>query len=262
MGAPESLQRPEEMPERHHRAFLLYAMQDPDAEKASKRRSLRAVARALNASDNSVRKWRDKEGWEDRLGDPEHSRHAGDLYAKLYHSKLGGREVAVLKERLIVPYQPPGEEQKTELAKSVDLYEQVDRETAQQLFNKESTKRNQRLKQVLDGVLVRVGLGLKSGEIKPKPSDIGTVIRGVELLERSEARRLAMMPSSEDSDRADPVATSQRVLQAEANGSDVLEAMVEDTQELLLILKTLQTHRTESNVIPMDPALRAAKGTG
>lgn len=257
MGAPANMQANEFEDVRHHRAFLLYAMQRPDD------RSLRAVARALSASDNSIRKWRDKEGWDDRLGDPESCRHAVDLYAQLYHTKLGGREVSVIAERLGSPYVAPDEKSKSEVARAVDLYEQVDRESAVAALQQDTAKRNDRLKKVLDGTLARVGQGLASGEIKPRPSDIGVVVRGYELIEQSEARRLAMLPSTEDGkQRGGELAVSQRVLQAEQNGGDVIGALIEDAEELLLILRTLQTHEAASNVIPFKAAKRAGEGNG
>lgn len=243
MGAPQVMHRREGEDERHHRAFLLYAMQEGE------RRSLRAVARALNASDNSVRKWRQQGGWHKRLDDPEHCRHACDLYAELYHRKLGGRDIAIIKENLGAEYVPPDEAEKSRVARAVDLYEQVDREEAMYTFQREANKRNDRLRKVLDGTMARVAQGIASNEIKVKPSDLGTVIRGYELLERSETRRLSMMPTAgEGEGNQERIATSQRVLQAQARGTDVLAALEADAEELLLVLRTLRAHEEESNV--------------
>lgn len=261
MGAPEAMHRREGEDERHHRAFLLYAMQSEE------NRSLRATARALGASDNSVRKWRKKHDWHDRMTDPEHCRHACDLYASTYHAKLGGRDVAIIQERLGAPYVAPGEEEKSEIARSVDLYDRVDREEAAAAFDKAARSRNDRLRTVLDATLGRVAKGLTDGEIKPRPSDLGTVIRGYKLLEESEARRLNMLPSADDEEngggQGENVATSQRVLQAQANGEDVLDALHEDAEELVLLLGALRTHERESNLVPFRrPGQKPAEGTG
>lgn len=250
MSAPKKFHRVKGQDERHHRAFLLYAMQHPD------QRSLRAVARAIRASDNSIRKWRGKEKWEELLGDPETCRYACDLYAELYHSKLGGADVSIIRDRLGAKYVPPGDEDKNEVARSVDLYEQLDRESELAKWNANTVRRNGRMERVLDGTLGTIGRALAKGELKVRPSDIGTVVRGYELLEKSEQRRLAMLPSTEGGEGVSPVATSQRVLQAEQRGEDVLAALTEDTKELLLIFETLQTHNAESNVIPFNSAKR------
>lgn len=258
MGAPQNMKAEEWEDARHHRAFLLYAMQDPE------KRSLRATARAVRASDNSVRKWRSRQKWEERLGDPEHCRHACDLYASTYHTKLGGGEVGIITERLGAEYVAPDTVDKSQTARAVDLYEEVDRKSALAAFNKETSIRNSRLRRVLNGTLARVGEGLANGKIQVRPSDLNTVVKGFELLERSEQRRLAMMPSTEDGENraGSDVATSQRVLQAENDDGDILGALVDDAEELLLILTTLKTHEAESNVIPFDPVARAAKATG
>lgn len=259
MGAPQVMHRREESgeEERHHRAFLLYAMQ------SDKARSLRAVARAVGASDNSVRKWRVKHEWDARVGDPEVCRHACDLFAELYHKRLGGKDVAVIEERLGAEYKPPGHEEKSELARSVDLYEQVTREEELARFNKESKERSRKLRMVLDATLARIGQGLASGDLKPRPGDMGHIIRGFEVMEKAEQRRLAMLPSARDDDQGEgssvAVPTSQRVLQARAQGRDELEALEEDAEELLLILRAVREHERESNVLTFGGG-RAAGG--
>lgn len=269
VGAPDQLQRrkAEGEGERHHRAFLLYAMQDPP-------RSLRAVSRATKASDNSVRKWRTKYEWEDRLGDPETCRHACDLYASLYHTKSGGREVEVIKERLGAPYVPPGTDQMTETARAIDLHDQIDRESAAAAYSRKAADRARKLQQVLDAQLAVIGAQVAQIgqaiakaqrekaplELPPgmslKPSDIGIVIRGLEMIEKSEARRLAMLPTGEDDGQgggqgSQVVPVSQRVLQARESGGDELAAMEEDLTELLSIVRTAREHERSSNVIPL-----------
>lgn len=211
------------------------------------------------------------------MGDPEPCRHACDLYAELYHSKAGGREVSLIRNNLGSPYVPPGEEQKTELAKAVDLHEQLDRESAVETFTRKSAERNRKLQQVLDAQLAVIGAQLAqvaqaikaaqtTGEppkLPPgmalKPSDVSTVIRGLEMLERSEARRLSMLPSGGDDDQdagrgGQVVPVSQRVLQAREAGGDELAAIEEDLDELVLIVRTAREHERSSNVIPLPQA--------
>lgn len=253
----ESMRRQRDQNERHHRSFLLYAMQHPD------HRSLRAVANAMRASDNSIRKWRGREKWEERLTDPEHCQHACDAYATLYHSVLGGKDVEIIRERLGGTYVQPEEGEKNELARAVDMYEQHDREAAAMMYSTEARRRNESLRGVLEGVLAKVGEGIADQSIKPKASDISTVIRGFESLDRSEVRRLQMLPSSDDGEKGggDVMATSQRVLQAQASGGDILHALEEDAEELLLVIRTMRTHEEESNVVRFpEGAQEAAEG--
>lgn len=258
MTAPQPFHRRDTEDERHHRAFLLYAMQAED------KRSLRAVARALNASDNSVRKWRKRHDWHLRMRDPESCRHACDLYSELYHAKLGGKDVAVIQENLGAEYLPPDEAKKSQVARAVDLYQEVDRNAELARHNTDVAERNRKLKAVLDGVTARVGKGLVDGTIQPRASDLGVVLRGIEALERSEARRLSMLPGADDGSEggAENVATSQRVLQAQKRGEDVLAAMEEDAEELLLLIRTMRTHEAESNVLDFARAKSKAVVSG
>lgn len=257
MGAPQAMQRRPEEKVDHHRAFLLYAMQAPD------KRSQRAVSRALGCSGTAVRKWMAKHGWDDRLNDPEHVKHAAELYAAEYHRIHGGKEVWVIEENLGVPYPEPREEEKSQVARSVDLYEKVEKDAEISRYMRESGDRSRRLKTVLDVTLAQLGKQLVAGDIKVKPSDLGTVIRGHQLIEEAERRRISMLPSADQESEAgsgENVATSQRVMQAQSDGGDVLRALEEDAEELLLVLRTMRTHEQESNVVRFPSRGKAAQG--
>jgi len=205
--------------------------------------------------------------WAGRITDPEHCRHACDLYADLYHRKFGGVEVQAIKDRLGCEYNEPDEEVKDSVARAIDAYEGIEREAYQRQVVAEGEQRAKRLRQVLDGVLTKVGQGIFSKDedkqLKVKVSDIPTVVRGYEALERSEARRIAMVPSGESEiQQGDSMAyeSSQRVLQAEQRGGDVMAALEEDAEELLLAIRTMRTHESESNVVQFPGTKRLVQG--
>lgn len=258
MPIPESMRPLDGEDERHHRAFLLYAMQsDDEARDLTQRRSLRAVARVLPASDNSVRKWREKFNWHERIQDPNHCQQACDLYAEMYHPKLGGRDVAIIQERLGGTYQEPGHKDKTERARAVDLFEQVERESIAAQYRKESDERYERLKTVLDATVVRIAQELQREDSKVRVGDLGVVLRGFKELEESRIRLLSMLPSEDDvpgGEQAEPMSVSQRVLQVRAKGGNELEAIRDDLAELSQIVDTMLTHEEHSNVVPMQQA--------
>lgn len=232
-------------PEHAHRAFLLWAMQSVE------KRSLKAASRAMNKPDMTIRKWRKRHDWDLRIeGEPNHEIIAARLYSDCYHRINGGKEVRLVMQNMAVRYEgniEPPEEEKTEVAKAVDLYEEIEKENQR----KDSKDRLRRLNLVLDGTLARIAKAIAEGDLKPQLRDLGNVIRGYAMAESSELRQLSMLPGGERG--KDTVADSQRVLLARQRGGDVFQAMREDAEELLLIIRTMEMASDMSNVLPFEP---------
>ena len=274
-AAPPTVPQPRDLPPLHrrpgetelaHRGLLLWAMLRPQ------HRSLRMLGRALDASQTAVAKWRDKNDWVARVGaDPNHARVAGDLYASTYHTKLGGAAVEYLgADKLAVPYSPPDDDEKTAAAQATDVFVAAQKKAAAQEFYEGTKRRTKNLRTVLDATLARVAQAVVGKDehgndvqrIPVKVGDIGQVIRGYQVADAAEAKALAMMPDADAEGAAvkgDPIAMSQRVLLARANGQDELAAIEADAEEILLLVRTMRTHESESNVLRVVPAAAEAR---
>lgn len=261
---PPLARRPDEN-ERAHRAMLVWAMLAPE------HRSQRATSIAMGCSDNAIRKWRVKHEWDQRVPDPETNvgacADAVAVFRGLYHARLGGEQVNVIRERLGAPYPDLPDAEKSVIARGIDLYDKVEREAERKRYNDETRDRNKRVKMVLDATMVRLGQALTRDDVKVTVRDLPHVLRGYELLEGSEVRRLMMLPDpaeedTESSSKGEPLATSQRVLQAKSSGGDVLAAMIEDAEELVVILRTLREHETSSNMSGKVVPLRREATSG
>ena len=251
MAVPREMRKRQRELDRMYQGFLLWAMQDED------KRSQKAVARAMNMADATIRGWRKKHDWGDRVADPSCSAIAVDLYRKRYHAKGGGAEIALVAHNMSIEYDAAKpREYANETARAVDVHLQIEAERE----SRRSNERVERLGKVLDGVLVKVGRGLGEGSIEPRVSDLGHVIRGYTSIMELAMKREAMASSA--GEEGESVAASQRVLQALDKGGDVLEAMEQDAEEVLLIVRSLRTASEESNVVPFPGTRREAAAGG
>lgn len=275
----ERLKRRDGEGERAHRAFLLWAMQAPDA------RNGRAVARAVKSADNAVRKWRKVWMWDFRTEDPTSDTQAGALYSALYHRVTGGAEVTLVADWMAFEYAPPGiaadtgveyrnldpvSDDRTQLAKAVDAHLENDRRIAET----EDQKRRRRLETLLDVSETRlindfvadqnrkpqcpkcgkpgpvcsdhpgVAAVLPEERVKVRVADLPHIIRGRAYL----AATRAPATSGKANAGAD-VARSRRVEHMIEQGYEPSVALKAEYEELGLIIDTLRDHAEGSNVV-------------
>lgn len=81
----------------NHRAFLLWAMQEPS------RRSMRATSRALGVGDRTIRRWCADYGWEERARVEASDRLAWAEYLGRYAETYGVRGLAMVQDNMDFP---------------------------------------------------------------------------------------------------------------------------------------------------------------
>ncbi len=226
---------------KHHRGFLLWAMQSPD------RRSLRATARAIGVSDSTIRAWKVKHVWDSRVMDDATGEvRAAQAYAATYHRTMGGRDVALLAHLMDVPYIGPTDDIKTATAKAADLHDEVKRETV-------GSKRRVRLQAIVDGMISALGIQLAEVDedgkpkFKMKPNDLPHILRALGMVDTMLGPQVHEGVEGPAGDRVD---VSERVRQAEARNEPVLPALREDTEELLLLIGVLEEHEAQKREQP------------
>lgn len=83
-----------------HRAFCLWAMQDPLG------RSRNAVAQLLGVPEPTTRKWTKRFAWQQRIEDAgeKHDTYATAMYRSLYDKTWGDSDLIVIHAKMRVPY--------------------------------------------------------------------------------------------------------------------------------------------------------------
>jgi hypothetical protein len=247
MGERVGIDRQERESKLHHRALILYAMQDPG------RRSVRAVAPGIGRAESVVRGWVTKERWAERVeaeGVTVQAR-ACQLYRELYHAEWRLRDVAgPVEARMSVPVlamaPPPTPGKPGEATSQVVSEDRETREsrTGKQVRPSELSDRA-RLEQQLRGhrgILERLlkdfadRLVGKPG-VGPKPiAKISDALQAMKV-----HREISELVGDLSPGTANPTATetSFRVREAERLGKNTTEALLDDVLELATILRTM-----------------------
>ena len=250
-----------EKPE-HHRAILLYVMQDP----GGKGRSLRAVARALSRSDGSIRAWRNRFKWEERIaalqGDAAHD--AAHLYRTLYFGKHGVTEIAAVEHNLPRPF-PTASDAIPEAVAEPAQQEQMRRLQAEEkkgaaaraAAKARDEQIRDRLFKLIEAYTGYFAQQMKEKKIRPRLADLEIIDR---LLDRLESiRQPVQIEKPAEPGRSAPVETA-RMRIARESGGDLLDALHDDAAEVLLILATLRDNRAAQRRRTEAEALPAASG--
>ena len=239
-GRPATLDRWPGERRDQHRAMLLWAMQSP------MERSMRATARAMGASDGSVRNWRKAGAWDARVaGHPEHSdREALDRYRRDYLVDFGKLELPHVAQYVVEPLGPAAmddpaaqakHEARVHAARAVPLAQAEAEQAVRQAVatHKRDTRADaERHIKLVDASLGLIARKLKADEVRVGVRDIPV------LLDCRE--RLVSVVNGTHSEAGGPVVDSARVKHAKATGGDVVAAMHEDAQELVAILGALR----------------------
>jgi hypothetical protein len=243
-GEPLTLDRWHAERRDHHRALLLWAMQGPDM------RSQRKVSKATGTSEGSIRNWKRTRMWEARV--QHHGKHADqyalDLYRTEYMMDYGRIELPWVLPNVVrsvgVDLDDPtaiAAEQARERARKATgaTVAEVEQAVRQTVADRKRTNRSEADKHIrlVDGALGLLARKMKANEIRVSVRDIPV------LLECRE--RLARAVAGGEAEGAGRVVQSSRVLHAKDTGGDVLQAMYEDAEEVVLILGALRTKRTE-----------------
>ena len=209
-----------------HRCFLLWAMQAPD------KRNARAAGRAVGRADGTVRQYRRRYDWDERVTQvPLPVVTAQATYRALYYPNFKMRELVEIEDLLEVPFLPD-----SPIPRSVG--EAVSRAVAPMVQKTDSQEERERgIKRkhlsLVDGAIGMLARQIAAGAIKASLRDLPI------LLELREEIRRQIDPSLGGGVGILPPVESIRVAQAKAAGGDILEAMLADAQEMTAILSAL-----------------------
>ena len=211
------LYRRDKESESAHRALLLWAMQNPS------RRRVIMVSRAMGRSAPTVHEFKNKWDWVERVSSLTADTEAQALYRRLYIPKIGTKEIEQIQSNIVTPISKVGT-----LPKGVgEIAERVIHKTQKKGDpNKEMRKKHIAL---IDAAIGYIAQGIKNGEVKPTMRDIPTLIQFRNQL-----------LGKQDNQNSGFVTESVRVRLAKETGGDIVDAMIEDCEELTLILKSLK----------------------
>jgi len=222
-----SLARYDGEKEQAHRAFLLFAMQAP------KKRSQRAVSKAVSVSAPTIGDWKKRFVWEDRIkqGGAAHDVVAQKLYNELYFKKQGMREIAVIEKKIIAPISVVGTVPKA-IAETV--IQTVEKSVSTVNKNKGSTLFDNQMKarhlDLVDRSIRYISDSLMSGEVKVTLKDLPVML---------ELRDQLTGKEKEESKGGSIIIETIRVKDAKKSGGDLIEAMLDDSKELVAIFEAL-----------------------
>lgn len=222
-----SLARLKDEKEQAHRAFLLYAMQAP------KKRSQRSVSKAVSVSAPTIGDWKKRFEWEERIvkGGPAHDVVAQKLYNELYFKKQGMREIAVIEKKIIAPISVVGTVPRP-IAEQVS--QTVEKSVSTVKENRESTLFDNQLKarhlDLVDRSIKYISDSLLAGDVKVTLKDLPVML---------ELRDNLTGKEKEESKSGSIIVETIRVKDAKKNGGDLIEAMLDDSKELVAIFEAL-----------------------
>ncbi len=222
-----SLARREDEKEQAHRAFLLYAMQAP------KKRSQRAVSKAVSVSAPTIGDWKKRFEWEDRIlnGGAAHDVIAQKTYNELYFKKQGMREIAVIERKILAPISVVGTTPKP-IAETV--IKTVEKSVSTVNDDKQSTLFDEQMKarhlDLVDRSIQYISDSLLAGDVKVTLKDLPVML---------ELRDNLTGKEREESKGGSIIVETIRVKDAKKSGGDLIEAMLDDSKELVAIFEAL-----------------------
>lgn len=244
-GRPASLDKWPSSKVEHHRALLLFAMQAPGI------RSNRSVGRAIGRSDACMRNWRREDCWIVRVEahGPEADQYALDQYRALYLEDYGPAELPHVAKNIV--RQLGGIDRLDPGAKAAhDARVAAAGATPRALLEAEQAvsqaiathKRDTRADAQRHIRLVDASLGLIAKKLKAQ--DVRVSVRDIPVLLECRERLVQAVSGAQPGDGVGgTLVESARVKHAKEHGGDVLVAMYEDAEELVVILGALKTSK-------------------
>ena len=223
-----SLARLEDEKEQAHRAFLLFAMQAP------KKRSQRCVSKAVSVSAPTIGDWKKRFMWEERIKEagPAHDSIAQKTYNELYFKKMGMRELAVVEKKILAPISVVGTTPKP-IAETV--IKTVEKSVNTVNENKGSTLFDEQLKakhlDLVDRSIQYISDSLLAGDVKVTLKDLPVMLELRDNLTGKERES--------DQNGGTIIVETIRVKDAKKSGGDLIEAMLDDSRELVAIFEAL-----------------------
>ncbi|MGI9554860.1 MAG: hypothetical protein ACR2M6_02695 [Vampirovibrionia bacterium] len=219
-----------------HRSFLLWAMQLPE------KRNVRLTARAIDRSEATLRSFKKRWEWVDRAKNMTADTAAQALYRKMYVSKFGTTSLEVIEHNIATPISKVGT-----VPKSVAEIVQKTIKTQKSEAKKKNPEDVMRQKHVglIDAAIGYIAAGLRDGDVKVNLRDIPLLIQ----------TRNSLLHLDDRNKSPELILESVRVRQAKDTGGDIVEAMIEDAEELTMILKSLRIAKRNEEYAEHDRSL-------
>lgn len=232
---PTSLDRWTEHGEgdRQHRALLLWAMQHDE------RRSQKSTARAVGVAVSTIRKWAAEHSWTARVQGTSGraDERAVRLYRELYIEAYGPTELPEVATRVVVPLGVTPREVKERPPSEVEEnLAEADRRVREEILRKRKAddELRQRHVKLVDGAIGYVVKAMQEGKIRVSLRDIPALFS---------VRAMLTGVANEASQGTSGPIESMRVRVAREQGTDFLDAVAEDVEELGVIVSTLRGRR-------------------
>ena len=214
--------------ERHHRAFLLYAMQSLASRKAF------PISRIMEVSHTAVQQWKKKYHWDSRVTSQTIEVEAQQLYKAMYGGTYGVVEISQIEKNIATPISASSPVPQSVADSVTDAIKQASSEP--RTVHEKEMKKKQMM--ILDAAIGYVAQGIKDQTIKRNIRDLPILI----------GLRNELAGDPNKTNNGVVIVESLRVRDAKSKGGNVIEAMYEDAQELTLILKNLKGNEASSAI--------------
>ena len=244
-GRPCTLDKWQHTRAEHHKALLLFAMQAPGL------RSNRSVGRAIGKSGGCMRNWRREGCWAQRIEahGPDADQYALDQYRALYLEDYGQLELPHVAKNIVrqmgglARLDPGAKAAHDARIAAAGATPRAMLEAEQAVGQAIATyKRDTRADAKKHIRLVDASLGLIAKKLKAQ--EVRVSVRDIPVLLECRERLVQAMAGAQPGDSmGGKLVESARVKQAKQHGGDVLTAMFEDAEELVVILGALKTSK-------------------
>lgn len=227
----------------HHRAFLLWAMQDAD------KRQGRRVSKAMRVGESVVRSWRVRWAWEARVasvGDSAQAR-AVQQYKRDYLAEWNLVEVAVIEPNMSAPFhtfQPVSADGATGPAVQHEARRLLEagRNRAEKAVPVTDDPAARAERMMNKGLLVIEGLVQRMAQLVADPVESKKLASKTDLSKlmreyRETAQMLGILKAPQGAGTV--LEPSYRVQLAQRRGESIIEAMRHDAEEALAVLRSL-----------------------
>jgi hypothetical protein len=249
--------RPDES-DRHHRAFLLYAMQDPRSApllKVGGQRSFKQASRAVGCSASTIQEWGRRFDWLARTAADGIDAQAIRAYRELYYPKYRSRELAIVERFMsvsLLPDDPPPSERPSERDEASRQAEVIDAKSSGAADQRGVEKSSDRERKMLGGMVTMTdGLIMRGfrrlsdldaeGKLTIGLKDLPNLIRMRSIL----TERIDATEQPTGGQIVQRPAESRRVRDARENGGDVLAAIAIDLDELRVVIDGIRAKREQ-----------------
>lgn len=220
----------------HHRAFLLYAMQQEG------RRNLRLVGRILSRSESGLRKVMNRRRWKERIqaAGPGADVLAVREYSKHYSATLV-HDASQVEKRMAIPFRPellpPDPEVEGTIGGPASRAQAAAELHAGTPKAQEKKTQLDRFLTLIEGTLIRAQEQVVAGKMKVSARDLPVLMRAYHELKAMGDGTTLTMGGPE-------VVPSTRMRIAERTGGSQTEALLGDAEECVAILAAIKESET------------------